>query len=78
MRTLVSGLVEVDETCIGGERAGRVGRGALGKVIVAGAVDIRGTAANRIRLQVIPDVSGATLTGFHSDARLAGLHGQDG
>ena len=63
-RDQLSGLVEVDETYIGGERPGRVGRGALGKVIVAGAVDIRGTSANRIRLQVIPDVSGATLIGF--------------
>jgi transposase-like protein len=31
---------------------------------VAGAVDIRGTSANRIRLQVIPDVSGTTLINF--------------
>ena len=63
-RDQLSGLVEVDETYIGGERPGRVGRGALGKVIVAGAVDIRGTSANRIRLQVIPDVSGTTLINF--------------
>lgn len=63
-RDQLSGLVEVDETYIGGERPGRVGRGALGKVIVAGVVNIRGTSANRIRLQIIPDVTGATLIGF--------------
>jgi transposase-like protein len=67
-RDRIGGLVEVDETYIGGERAGRVGRGALGKVIVVGAVEVRetarGTAAGRVRLQVIPDVSGASLIGF--------------
>jgi len=63
-RDQLNGLVEVDETYVGGERPGRVGRGALGKVIVVGAVDIRGTSANRIRLQVIPNVTGATLITF--------------
>jgi transposase-like protein len=63
-RDQLSGLVEVDETYVGGERPGRVGRGVFGKVIVAGAVDIHGKFANRIRLQVIPDVSGATLINF--------------
>jgi len=63
-RDKIGGMIEVDETYIGGERPGRVGRGALNKVIVAGAVEVRGTAANRVRLQVIPDVTGATLVGF--------------
>jgi transposase-like protein len=63
-RDSLSGLVEVDETYIGGERPGRVGRGALGKTIVAGAVDIRGKYANRVRLKVIPNVTQATLTEF--------------
>jgi len=63
-RDRISGLVEVDETYIGGERPGKVGRGALGKVIVAGAVDLRGKYANRVRLQVILNVTQATLTEF--------------
>ncbi len=63
-RDQLNGLVEVDETYIGGEHPGRVGRGAFGKVVVVGAVDIRGKAANRIRLQVIPNAAGATLVGF--------------
>jgi len=63
-RDQLSGLVEVDETCVGGENPGKPGRGAEGKVIVAGAVDIRGKAANRIHLQVIPNVTGAALLGF--------------
>ncbi|MFC1976697.1 IS1595 family transposase [Chloroflexota bacterium] len=63
-RDRINGVVEVDETYVGGERPGKVGRGALGKVIVAGAVDLRGKYANRVRLQVIPNVTQATLTEF--------------
>ncbi|MFC1964716.1 IS1595 family transposase [Chloroflexota bacterium] len=63
-RSKLSGIVEVDETYIGGERKGPTGRGALGKVIVAGAIDIRGKYANRVRLKVIPNVTSDTLTGF--------------
>jgi len=63
-RDMLSGLIEVDETYIGGEREGKTGRGAAGKVIVAGAVDTRDKYANRIRLVVIPDVTQKTLTDF--------------
>lgn len=63
-RTNLSGIVEVDETYIGGERSGKSGRGAEGKVIVVGAVDIHGKYANRVRLKVIPNVTQATLTEF--------------
>jgi len=63
-RDRIGGLVEVDETYIGGERPGKTGRGAEGKVIVAGAVDVRGKYANRVRLKVIPNVTQATLTDF--------------
>lgn len=38
-RERLSGTVEVDETFIGGPRSGRPGRGALGKVLVAIAVE---------------------------------------
>jgi len=71
-RDRLSGTVEADETYIGGERPGPTGRGALGKVIVAGAVDIRGKYANRVRLRVIPDVSGKTLTSFVKDNVIEG------
>jgi len=71
-RDRLSGMVEVDETYIGGERAGPTGRGALGKVIVAGAVDIRGKYANRVRLRVIPNVTQATLTEFVKENVLDG------
>jgi transposase-like protein len=71
-RDKLSSLVEVDETYIGGEEPGKKGRGAGGKVIVAGAVDIRGKYANRVRLRVIPNVTGATLVGFISDNAVSG------
>lgn len=63
-RDRLSGTVEVDETYIGGERPGKTGRGAENKVIVVGAVDIRGKYANRIRLKVISDVKQSTLGKF--------------
>lgn len=63
-RDRLSGIVEVDETYIGGPKSGPRGRGALGKTIVAGAVDVRGRSANRIRLRVIPNVTGETLLTF--------------
>jgi transposase-like protein len=63
-RDKLSGIVEVDETYIGGEHPGKTGRGAEGKVIVAGAVDTRGKYANRVRLRVIPNVTSETLMNF--------------
>src|SRR5712691_12774353 len=58
------GVVEVDETYIGGMRHGKGGRGAYGKVLVAGAVEVRGRRAGRIRLRVIHGVSGEQLAAF--------------
>ena len=63
-RDRLSGTVEVDETYIGGPKSGPRGRGALGKTIVAGAVDIHGRSANRIRLRVIPNITQNTLLAF--------------
>lgn len=57
--------VEVDETYIGGPEVGlRGGRQLLDKVLVVGAVEIRGRASGRVRLQVVPDASGPSLSGF--------------
>jgi len=63
-RDKLSGTVEVDETYIGGPEPGKAGRGAGGKVIVVGAVDLRGRSANRVRLKVVPDVTQSSLTDF--------------
>jgi len=71
-RDKLSGLVEVDETYIGGEKEGKTGRGAAGKVIVAGAVDVRGNYANRVRLKVIPNVTGSALTTFIKENTIEG------
>jgi transposase-like protein len=61
-RDRLQGVVEVDETFIGGEVAGPRGRAALGKSLVLIAVQIDGRKVGRIRLQVYT-LSGA-LSGF--------------
>lgn len=71
-RDRISGRVQVDETYIGGGKEGKPGRGAAGKVIVAGAVEIKGKAAGRVRLMVIPDVTQNTLTSFVQSAVVEG------
>ena len=66
---LFAGPVEVDETYIGGKRKNMPkakrktleGRGAVGKVAVAGAKD---RATNRVNAAVVPATDGATLQGF--------------
>jgi len=64
-RDRLRGLVEVDETLIGGPKPGKRGRGASGKVLVLVAVEDReGTkqkGIGRIRLKVITEASGPTL-----------------
>jgi transposase-like protein len=64
-RDRLHGLVEIDETLVGGPKPGKRGRGAAGKVLVLVAVEDReGTkqkGIGRIRLTVIPDASGPTL-----------------
>ena len=57
--------VEVDETYLGGPEAGlKGGRQLLDKALVVGAVEVRGRAAGRVRLHVVPDASARSLTGF--------------
>lgn len=43
-REPLTGRVEVDETLIGGVKSGKPGRGAAGKTLVAGAIEITETA----------------------------------
>ena len=63
-RERLRGEVEVDETYVGHEENLRGGRQAGTRAIVVGAVEVRGDGSGRLRLQVIPDASGPSLTGF--------------
>jgi transposase-like protein len=56
--------VEVDETYIGGEEHGVIGRETEKKSLVAIAAEVRGKAMGRIRMCRIPDISSATLVSF--------------
>lgn len=64
-RDRLSGVVEVDETYVGGKKPGKRGRGAAGKALVGIAVEDKGEEGiGRIRLGHMHDASGASLTPF--------------
>ena len=65
-RDQLSGVVQVDETFVGGRRKpGKRGRGAAGKALVAIAVEDKNpNGIGRIRLQHIPDASAESLGTF--------------
>ena len=63
-RDQLTGPVEVDETFIGGAHAGKRGRGAAGKTLVIGAVEVRGDGSGRVRLSRIPSATKAQLEEF--------------
>jgi hypothetical protein len=68
-REPLAGLVEVDETSIpfrakAGPVERRPGRSHDGKLLLAGAVEIKGKGPGRVRLAVIGDYSAASLGGF--------------
>ena len=64
-RELLHTEVEVDEAYVGGPEVGlRGGRALENKALVVAAVEIRGKGSGRVRLQVAPDASGPSLTGF--------------
>ncbi|MCP4184763.1 MAG: IS1595 family transposase [Hyphomicrobiales bacterium] len=60
-RDRLSGLVEMDETFIGGVRPGKRGRGADGKTIVLVAVENKDMQMGRIRLSTIPDTASEAI-----------------
>lgn len=57
----LSGVVQVDETYLGGEKPGKRGRGAGGKALVLIVAEENGRAVGRIRLRAIPDASAESL-----------------
>jgi len=75
-RDALDGIVEVDETLIGGVKPGKRGRGADGKVLVAIGVEVHESGPGRVRMRRITDASADTLTDFVLDhvARGAEVH----
>jgi transposase-like protein len=63
-RDKLRGVVEVDETYLGGEEAGSFGRAANWKLPVAIAAEAKGTGTGRIRLRRIDDASELSLHHF--------------
>lgn len=64
-RERLSGVVEVDETYVGGPKPGKRGRGAAGKALVGVAVEDKAEKGlGRIRLQHLQDASRASLGPF--------------
>jgi transposase-like protein len=62
-RDKLNGVVEVNETLIGGEQSGKRGRGSEGKTLVLVAAEEVQGGVGRIRLSPISDASGDALTG---------------
>ena len=67
-RDRISGIVEVDETYIGGKKTGKRGRGAAGKILVVIAAQIDGSRIGRIRLKRVTNASGNSLNDAIKDA----------
>jgi transposase-like protein len=65
-REKLSGIVEVDETYIGGEEIGKgkQGRGAEDKSLVVVATECIGKQIGRVRFKIIPDASKENLLSF--------------
>jgi transposase-like protein len=64
-RDRLSGVVEVDETYVGGKKPGKRGRGAAGKALVGIAVEDKGEEGiGRIRLWHLENASGDSLIPF--------------
>ncbi len=66
-RDRLSGLVEVDETYVGGKAEGLRGRGSAKKSIVVIAVEEKEYGIGRVRLRRRDDASHASLAGFIQD-----------
>jgi len=62
-RDRLSGIVQADEIYMGGEKAGKRGRGAAGKSLVVIMVELKDGKIGRIRLRRVPDASGFSLEG---------------
>lgn len=52
-RSKLTGIVEVDETLVGGKKSGKRGRGAEGKILVIIAIELVGKKMGRVRMETI-------------------------
>ena len=66
-RDRLTGLVEIDETYVGGDAEGPRGRGALKKSIVVIAAEEKSDGMGRVRMRRIPDASEKSLLAFIKD-----------
>jgi transposase-like protein len=71
-REPLEGRVEVNETYIGGVKAGRAGRGAQGKTMVLVAVEGGKSSPQRVRFRCVPSAQKAYLISFVKDYVSAG------
>lgn len=71
-RDRLSGVIEVDETYLGGLEEGRQGRGAERKALIVVAAQADGKGLGRIRMSRIDDTSAACLMAFISSAAMPG------
>ena len=60
-RDNLSGIIEVDEAYIGGEKSGKRGRGSEGKALIVIAVEIKDSLIGRIRIKRVKDASSKSL-----------------
>ena len=63
-REKLSGIVEVDETLVGGKKTGKRGRGAEGKTLVIIAVELIGEKMGRVRLETIEQADRICINKF--------------
>lgn len=63
-RDKLKGIVEVDETFVGGAKSGKRGRGAEGKALVVIAIEVMEKGTGRVRMSSIPDASKKSLSKF--------------
>jgi transposase-like protein len=67
-RDRLTGRIEVDETYLGGEKPGKRGRGAGGKVLIVVAAQEDGKGLGRIRMRRVEDASASNLHSFVAEA----------
>lgn len=63
-RSKLSGVVEIDETVIGGVATGKRGRGAENKTLIIIAVEVVGKKVGRCRMSIIDDASSNSIHSF--------------